>query len=217
MSTTNQVSSPDFQTVIRERHSVRKYDPTFRIPREELIQILQEATLAPSSSNLQPWRFLVIDDQSLKEKLLPIAFNQQQVVDASHVIAVLADKESYRNADTIYSRAVEVKFMDSETKERMVGRITGDGSPYRDAEIAKQIGLVDAGLISMQFMLAAKAHGYDTVPMGGFNKEQFNQMFNIPERYETVMLIAVGKAAVPAHASVRLTVDEVTFWNEIQS
>ncbi|WP_127530089.1 nitroreductase family protein [Paenibacillus kobensis] len=216
MTTTNQVSSPEFQTVIRERHSVRKYDPSFRITREEMEQMLQEATLAPSSSNLQPWRFLVIDDQSLKEKLLPIAFNQQQVIDASHVIAVLADKESYRYADTIYSRAVDVKFMDAETKERMVDRITGDSSPYRNAEIAKDIGLVDAGLISMQFMLVAKAHGYDTVPMGGFNKAQFNEFFNVPDRYETVMLIAVGKAAVQAHASVRLTLDEVSFWNEIK-
>jgi len=212
----NEVASPDFQTVIRARHSVRKYDPSFRISREEMTRMLEEATLAPSSSNLQPWRLLVIDDQSLKEKLLPIAFNQQQVVDASHVIAVLADKESYRNAETIYSRAVEVNFMDADTKERMVGRITGDSSPYRNAEFSKQVGLVDAGLIAMQFMLVAKAHGYDTVPMGGFGKEQFNALFSVPDRYETVMLIAVGKAAVEAHASVRLTLDEVTFWNEIK-
>jgi nitroreductase len=158
----------------------------------------------------------VIDDQAKKEQLLPIAFNQQQVVDASHVIAVLADKESYRNAETIYSQAVEVGFMNEETKSRMVERIVGESSPYRNAAIAKDIGLVDAGLISMQFMLVAKAHGYDTVPMGGFNKAQFNEMFAVPERYETVMLIAVGKAAVEAHASVRLTLDEVTFWNEIK-
>jgi nitroreductase len=210
------VQSPDFQTVIRERHSVRKYDPTFRISTDEMKQMLEEAILAPSSSNLQPWRFLVIDDQAKKEQLLPIAFNQQQVVDASHVIAVLADKESYRNAETIYSQAVEVGFMNEETKSRMVERIVGESSPYRNAAIAKDIGLVDAGLISMQFMLVAKAHGYDTVPMGGFNKAQFNEMFAVPERYETVMLIAVGKAAVEAHASVRLTLDEVTFWNEIK-
>lgn len=215
MTTINQTQSVDFNTVIRERHSVRKYDPSFRISREEITQMLEEAALAPSSSNLQPWRFLVIDDQNLKEQLLPIAFNQQQVVDASHVVAVLADKESYRLADEIYSRAVETKFMDAETKTRMVDRIVSDNSPYRNSEFAKATGLVDAGLISMQFMLVAKAHGYDTVPMGGFHKDQFNAKFNVPDRYETVMLIAVGKAAVQAHASVRLTVDEVTFWNSI--
>jgi Nitroreductase len=210
------VKSPDFQTVIRERHSVRKYDPTFRISKEEMKQMLEEAILAPSSSNLQPWRFLVIDDQAKKEQLLPIAFNQQQIVHASHIVAVLADKESYRNAETIYSRAVASGFMDEATKTRMVERLISEQSPYRKSEAAKDIGLVDAGLISMQFMLVAKAHGYDTVPMGGFNKAQFNEMFAVPERYETVMLIAVGKAAVEAHASARLTLEEVTFWNELE-
>ncbi|MBD3918642.1 nitroreductase family protein [Paenibacillus sp. PR3] len=209
------VKSPDFQTVIRDRHSVRKYDPTFRISKDEMKQMLEEATLAPSSSNMQPWRFLVIDDQAKKEQLLPIAFNQQQVVNASHIIAILADKESYRHAETIYSRAVESGFMDEETKTRMVERIVSEQSPYRKSDIAKDIGLVDAGLVSMQFMLVAKAHGYDTVPMGGFNKAQFNELFAVPERYETVMLIAIGKAAVEAHASARLTQEEVTFWNEI--
>ncbi|EFM09929.1 nitroreductase [Paenibacillus curdlanolyticus YK9] len=211
----NQAVKQDFMTVISERHSVRKYDPTVKISREELTTMLQEATLAPSSSNMQPWRFLVIEDQKLKEELLPIAYNQQQVVDASHVIAVLADKESYRLAETIYDRAEQAGVMDATTKQRMLGSITGEQSPYRKEAIAKDIGLVDAGLISMQLMLVAKAHGYDTVPMGGFVKSQFNEKFAVPERYETVMLIAIGKAAVPAHASVRLTVDEVTFWNSL--
>ena len=56
------ITTPDFQTVIRERHSVRQYDPSVKIPREEMEEILKDAILAPSSSNLQPWRFLVIDD-----------------------------------------------------------------------------------------------------------------------------------------------------------
>lgn len=78
-----------FFRVIKERRSVRHYDASFQIPREELNRILQEATLAPSSHNLQPWRFLVIHEAGLKEKLLPIAYNQKQVVEASDVIAVM--------------------------------------------------------------------------------------------------------------------------------
>ncbi|TGU99998.1 nitroreductase family protein, partial [Mesorhizobium sp. M00.F.Ca.ET.186.01.1.1] len=76
-----------FTDVIRERRSVRHYDASVKISRDELKEMLAEATLAPSSSNLQPWRFLIIDEQELKEKLLPIAFNQKQVVEAAAVIA----------------------------------------------------------------------------------------------------------------------------------
>ena len=62
------ITKPDFQTVIQERHSVRQYDPSVKIPREEMEAILKDATLAPSSSNLRPWRFLVIDDAELLKK-----------------------------------------------------------------------------------------------------------------------------------------------------
>jgi len=56
----------------------------------------------------------------------------------------------------------------------------------------------------MQFMLIARAKGYDTVPMGGYDKEKFKEAFGISDRYVPIMLIAVGKAAKPGHQTVRL-------------
>lgn len=203
-----------FSDVIRERRSVRHYQPDVKISREEIKEMLAEATLAPSSSNLQPWRFLVIDDQALKEKLLPIAFNQQQVVDASAIIAVLGDYEGYKQAENIYGAAVEKGFMSDEVKNTLEGNIERRYAD-RERELIKRIALVDGGLVSMQFMLVAKARGYDTVPMGGYNMEEFKEAFHLTDRYEPIMLIAVGKASQPGHPTTRLPVDEVTFWNEI--
>ena len=97
--------SADFYEVVRARRSVRHYDPEFKLSREELKSLLAEAVLAPSSSNLQSWRFLVIDGEEQKEKLLPIAFNQKQVVEAAAIIAVLGDVEGYKRADEIASIA----------------------------------------------------------------------------------------------------------------
>lgn len=104
-----------FFDVIRERRSVRSYDPEIKISREELTEILRQATLAPSAANLQPWRFLVIDSPELKQRLLPIASNQQQVVEASAVIAVLGDLECYKFAEKIYGMAVDAGYMYAET------------------------------------------------------------------------------------------------------
>ncbi|WP_058303061.1 nitroreductase family protein [Gorillibacterium timonense] len=206
---------PTFFDVIRERHSVRYYDPEVKISDDELKQMLEEATLAPSSSNLQPWRFLVITDQEAKERLKPIAYGQQQVVDASAVIAVFGDLDSYKQTEKIYNRAVEIGFMDEATKNRMVPR---NIETYKNLppEVARGIVLVDGGLVSMQLMLVAKAHGYDTVPMGGYDSVRFKEEFGVPDRYAQVMLIAVGKAAREAHKSSRLTVDEVTTWNKFE-
>ncbi|TVX95964.1 nitroreductase family protein [Cohnella terricola] len=213
MSTAQALQSPSYNEVVQGRRSVRNYDPTFKISKEEMTELLQEALRAPSSSNLQPWRFLVIDSQPLKEKLLPIANNQQQVVDASAVIAVLGDLESYKLAETIYNRAYEAGNMPEATKNDFIARITKI-YPSLPADVARRIVYTDGGLISMQLMLSAKARGYDTVPMGGYDSAKFTEAFGIGERYVPIMLIAVGKAATEGHPSVRLTVDEVVRWNE---
>ncbi|MFB9276097.1 nitroreductase family protein [Cohnella cellulosilytica] len=213
MSTTQAVQTPSYAEVVQGRRSVRQYDPDFKISREDLTELFAEALRAPSSSNLQPWRFLVIDSPDLKQKLLPIANNQQQIVDSSAVIAVLGDLEGYKLADTIYNRSYEAGYMPEATKDMFIAnstKIYGNLPP----EIARKIVHTDGGLVSMQIMLSARARGYDTVPMGGYNAQKFMEEFGIGERYVPIMLIAIGKAAQEGHPSVRLTVDEVVRWNE---
>ncbi|AHV95866.1 nitroreductase family protein [Paenibacillus sabinae] len=205
-------NSLSFSQVIRDRHSVRKYDPSRTMSDEEIQDLLSDAILAPSSSNLQPWRFIVITDQSLKEQLLPIAYNQQQVVEASAIIAVLGDLEAYRNVDSIWDSAVEAGYATPEVRNTMVENSWNTYSAL-SREKQKEIALVDGGLISMQLMLAAKAKGYDTVPMGGYNADRFREMFQIPQRYATVMLIAVGHAAAEGRQTTRLPLEDVVQFN----
>ncbi|MEG0473553.1 MAG: nitroreductase family protein, partial [Solibacillus sp.] len=84
-------TTKDLYTIMQERKSVRQYDSTFKMTQAQLEEILTEATSAPSSSNLQPWRFLVIQDEETKKELRIIANNQEQVETSSAVIAVLGD------------------------------------------------------------------------------------------------------------------------------
>ena len=214
-STQTLLKTEAFLDVIQERRSVRTYDPTVKISREEMSEILKLATLAPSSSNLQPWRFLVIDTPELKEKLLPIANNQQQVVEASAVIAVLGDVKSYEKAEKIYGQAVEAGFMPEETSSSFIERTVGMYSSL-PSEVARQIVYTDGGLVSMQLMLVARSKGYDTVPMGGYNKAKFVEAFGISEQYVPVLLIAIGKAAKPGHQTTRLPLEDVVFFNEMK-
>lgn len=212
MSHVEELHKQDLYNLIHERHSVRSYDPSVKISREEITEILELSTSAPSSSNLQPWRFLVIDDEELKQKLLPIANNQQQVLEASAIIAVLGDLKSYDQADTIFSKAVESGAMTEEIKRSFVERSKKSYGSLTE-ERMRRINAFDAGLISMQLMLIAKAKGYDTVPMGGYNADQFAEAFNLPETLKPELLIAIGKAAKPAHPTPRLSVDQITHWN----
>jgi nitroreductase len=194
--------------VIKERHSVRKYDSNYKITKNEIEEMLKEATLAPSSSNLQPWRFIVIQEQETKKELRAIANNQEQVETASAVIAVLGDKEMYKSVEKVYRSSFEAGYMDEANMNRLIEG-TNKTYPFAPEETLKNIASFDAGLVSMQLMLIAKDRGYDTVPMGGFNKEKFVEKFSVPERFFPIVLIAVGKAASPAFNTTRMPLNDV--------
>lgn len=195
-------------TIMEERKSVRIYDPAFKIPQVELEAIIQEATSAPSSSNLQPWRFLVIQDEAVKTELRAIANNQEQVETSSAIIAVLGNAEMYQQVEQIYTQNVAEGHMGEAQKDLMITN-TLRTYPAAPLEVRKNIATFDAGLISMQLMLIAKEKGYDTVTMGGFDKEKFAQRFELPEHIFPVVLIAIGKAAAPAYGSSRLPLKDI--------
>ncbi|MFS0636524.1 nitroreductase family protein [Mesobacillus foraminis] len=202
------VKTQDYlSTIIRERHSVRKYDSSFTLSKEEILEILKEATLAPSSSNLQPWKFLVIQDHETKAELRSIAYNQEQVETSAAVIAVLGDREMYKNVEKVYQSAFEAGYM---TEANMKQLIAGTNKTYPNApvEARENIAAFDAGLVSMQLMLIAKARGLDTVTMGGFDKAKFIERFEIDGRYFPIVLISLGKAAAPAHKTTRLPIED---------
>lgn len=203
----SQTKTP-LEQLMEDRKSVRKYKEGVKIPREQLQHILEQATTAPSSSNMQPWRFLVIDDQDQKKELRAIANNQEQVETSSAIIAVLGDVKMYENAKQIYDANAERGYMPRELADLM---ITNSLDLYGNAseEVLKNIVHFDAGLISMQIMLLAKDMGYDTVPMGGFDKVKFAEKFALPKNELPIVLIAIGKEAAPAYGSSRLPFEQI--------
>ncbi len=208
-----QTVTNDFETIVSGRRSIRQYDPSVVISEEEMKEILRKTTLAPSSVNMQPWHFLVIQSPEGKEKLAQLAsFNKKQVETSSAVIAVFADLNSVENLEAIYSSAVEQGLMPEDVKAKQMAFIS---QHYATAapELLRDTALIDCGLVSMQLMLVARAHGYDTNPIGGFDKEHIAEVFGLDaQRYLPVMLISLGKAAESGYASVRLPVEKIADW-----
>ncbi|WP_019913780.1 nitroreductase family protein [Paenibacillus sp. HW567] len=209
----NTTKTNDFTSIITGRRSIRKYDTSVKISKEEMTEILTEATLAPSSVNMQPWRFLVIESPEAKAKLAPIAkFNQLQVETSAAMIAVFGDMNNFDNAEEIYGTAVKRGLMPAEVKERQLAALTAHFSVL-PADVNRETIMIDGGLVSMQLMLAARAHGYDTNAIGGFEKDKIAEIFGMDkDRYIPVMLISIGKAADEGYASVRLPIDAIAQW-----
>lgn len=199
--------------ILLERCSIRRYDVSVKISRDEMSAILQDALTAPSSFNLQPWRFAVIDSSEGKETIKPfMLFNHEQWETSSAIIAVFGDRENHSYTESIYSAAVENKLMLQENKDRMVSMIDEYRKSFSDERV-KEVFLLDCGFVSMQIMLSAKAYGYDTNPIGGYMKKELTEALGYDtNRYFPVLLISIGKAAETAHDSVRFSVNEITKW-----
>ncbi|WP_323703485.1 nitroreductase family protein [Mammaliicoccus sp. Dog046] len=201
--------------LINKRKSVKEFDPNFKIPREEITEMIELATKAPSSINLQPWRFVVIDSEETKQKLDGLVqFNQRQLHSSSAMILLLADLKHADYVSDIYEKNVELGYMDENSKNYFVESISNLISSADDSYFATQ-GLMDVNLASMQLMLIATDRGYDSNPIGGFDKTALLEALNIDtSRYVPAHLLAIGKGVKPPHDSSRLPVERIVAWND---
>lgn len=209
----NHIQNNDFANIVMGRRSVRNYDENFKISKEEMSDMISEASSAPSSANMQPWRVIVVDTPEGKEKLRPLVrFNTLQNDTSSAMLLIFGDTQSYLYAEEIYNTAVEQGKMPAEVRDRQLETILSL-FPTLSREMKVEIAKIDSSLFAMQFMLVARAHGYDTNPMAGFEADQLAKAFDVDEeRYAPVMIISLGKAKEDGHESVRLEPDKITFW-----
>lgn len=199
---------PEFFDVIKGRKSVKYFDPNVKIKREEIIEMLNEANIAPSSCNLQPWRYIVVDTPEGKEKLGSANYNKIQNDTSAAMIIVLGDLNHYSKFDEIYGEAVEKGYMTEEVKD---GFEKGMGSQLENLPTDKNREGVyfDCGLWTMQFANIAYAKGYDTNIIGGFVREKVAELFELEENLIPVMLIALGKKEKDARPTVRMKAENL--------
>lgn len=203
----------DFKLIVLERRSIREYDPSVKISKEEMSSILRDATRAPSSVNLQPWRFVIVESEEGKEKLKPfMRFNTKQNDTSAAMILIFGDMECYRYAETIYDQAVKDGHMPREVRDKQVSNIV---PLYQSLSREKMndIVKVDSSLMAMQLMLVARSYGYDTNPIGGYYEEKLAETFGLDSnRYVSVLIISIGKALETGYSSLRLPVETVATW-----
>ncbi|EMF0079759.1 nitroreductase family protein [Enterococcus hirae] len=201
----------DFSSVVFGRKSVRVYDETVKISHEEMLEMIQETTTAPSSVNMQPWRFVVVESEEAKAKLKPlIRFNTRQNDTSSAMVMIFGDMNCYEYGEEIYDQAVAEGKMPAEVRDQQLAAIL----PYYQNFTREQMNdvvKIDASLAAMQFMLVARSHGYETNPIGGFEADQLAEAFDLDkERYAPVMILSVGKAVEEGYESVRLAPEKIT-------
>lgn len=201
----------NFADVTFGRKSVRLYDETYKISHEEMLEMIQEATTAPSSVNMQPWRFVVVESEEAKAKLKPlIRFNTKQNDTSSSMVLIFGDLQCYELGEEIYNQAVAEGKMPEEVRDQQLASIIPYYKSFTKAQM-NDVVKVDSSLAAMQFMLTARAHGYETNPIGGFEADVLAETFDLDkERYVPVIILSVGKAKESGYTSVRLPAEKIT-------
>ncbi|EHM10529.1 nitroreductase [Thermanaerovibrio velox DSM 12556] len=177
---------------LRQRRSINFFDPNREIPEGVLEAVLEEANLAPSSFNLQPWEVILVKDKDNKRRLRECAFNQPKVEEASAVLIVAGDPMAVENhIDPVLESMIRLGYMKAEDAARtrpMPFKLYGEP----DSERRRLFAAKNASLFAMSVMVAAMGHGLSTHPMDGFDEAKVKETFGIPDRLVIPMLIAVG-------------------------
>ncbi|KRM07140.1 nitroreductase [Liquorilactobacillus ghanensis DSM 18630] len=197
MTFKKELANNNFSDVIFNRHSVRLFDPQVKIYRDELQEMIAQATTAPSACNLQSWHFVVIDTPEAKEKFKKavLKFNYPQVNTASAIIFVVGDTQSH----TVYREVWQKVYDDHKITKEKLDQIFGTFLPmYENAtpEFLQLDATIDGSIVAMQLLLLARAHGYDANAFSGVDFKAIISTLRLdPKRYIPIMGVAIGKAA----------------------
>ena len=175
------------------RYATKKYDAEKKISPADFEIICQSLRLVPSSYGLQPVKYIVINDKSMREKLLPLAYNQPQITDASHLIVIC----SYRNISP--KMVGEHLSLMSETRNIPLEDLSKFGENM-NASFAKLSAeelcewTAKQAYISLGHIMHTCANlRIDATPMEGFNKTSFDEVLNLASKnLQSVLLLAVG-------------------------
>jgi nitroreductase len=192
---------------IRSRRSVKHYDATHQMTEDEKNELISLAMLSPTAFNMQHWRFVVVEDAMLRQEIRKVAWDQAQVTDASMLIVLCADMQTWqKNAQRCWGNA------DSAVQDFMLPAID---AYYRDKpQVQRDEAMRSCGIAAQTIMLAAKSMGYDSCPMDGFDFDAVAKIINLPEDHVITMFIAIGKGTKEAWPRPgQLSQDEVMIKN----
>ena len=173
---------------LRTRRSGHNFDPDAELDDETLTALVEDATLAPSSYNLQPWEFVAVQDDDRIDELVDLAYGQEHVREAGTAILVVGHSDP-ETADDVFEQWVDAGRVDEEAAERMKSQTL---DMYADERTGRDYGVRNPSLAAQNLLLSAHARGLTATPMIGFDHDGVADLLEVPEDKVVVMLIAVG-------------------------
>ena len=193
----------DVFEAIQSRRAVKHFDPDHRMEPAEVDRLLQAAMQAPTSFNIQHWRFVVVQDPELRKEIRAVGNDQAQMTDASLLVLMTADVDAWKKEPQRYWKNAPTEVAD--LLVNWMGPFH-EGKPQLQRDEAQR----SIGMAMQTLMLAAKGMGYDSCPMIGFDSDAVAKLVNLPGDHCMGPMVAVGKKTKdPWPKPGQLSMDEV--------
>ena len=185
------------------RRSIRQYVAT-PIPQDDLRELVRLAARAPSAFNVQPWRFVIVQDETMKAALTEAAYGQQQILRAPATIVLYSDMTSAleRIPDAMHpdmpadKRAAGVESF----RARFANQTDDERESWGNAQTNIALGYL---------LLLAESLGYATSPMLGFDPDKVKILLDLPAHARVTALVSIGYAAEEGFRPHRLPVESI--------
>jgi len=194
-------------TAIESRRAVKHYDTTRKMSEADFQKIISAALLSPTSYNIQHWRFIRVSNPQQRVEIQDAAWGQEQVTDASELLILCADTQAWQDRPERYWAEAS-----QEAQDMLVPMLQDF---YRGREdVQRDEAFRSCGMAAQTIMLAAKALGYDSCPMIGFDAPAVGELIKLPKNHVIGMMITLGTAAKPANGrGGQLPLEQVLFEN----
>lgn len=175
------------------RYATKKFNPSKVVPQEKLDKILEAIRLTATSSGLQPYEVLVVTNKEIREKIKPVAWNQGQITDASHLLVFAAwDNYTAERINKMFDLTNDVRGFKNEGWENYRNMLLST-YPTRDAEVNFQHAARQAYIALGTALVAAAEEQVDSTPMEGFDPAAVDEILGLRAKgLRSVVILPLG-------------------------
>jgi len=200
-----------FMEAMDYRHACKVFDDSKKIDRDDMNYILEAGRKSPSSFGMEPWKFLVVNNDELRAKIRPVCWDQPQITTCSDLVIVLAAIEDVKVESGVPMRKFSRRDMPQEKKDFYIGlyanhlkdTLSSDENVY--AWTARQCYIAAGNM-----MTAAAVKGVDSCPIEGFEKENLEKILELDTtKYQVAMVLPFGYRINEQSSQLRETLEDV--------
>ena len=206
----------NYLEILKFRHACKIFDESKKIGAGEFDFILEAGRLSPSSTGLEQWNFLVVQNKELREKIKAVSWNQAQITSCSHLVVILAKIKEVKVGSSYIDKMIARRADKDPEAIAARQKFYHDfllSNFKNDDELTFQWSHEQCMIAATNMMNAAASLGIDSCPIEGFDRHALNEILGLDESEKRVaILVPFGYRLNPQPEKLRRQRAEVVTW-----